>query len=131
MGQIELRAVKLDAPAPIRSVGYVTCDVVITDHEPANVDALDLLSVWHQRKRKISVEPCCFHLDLAQPRDLLVREFEDKPSGARSIGCFGPTGLGYGQACRAKVEAGVGLGAARFEGRIRQINADESADPVR
>src|SRR6516162_8587117 len=130
MGQIELRAVKLDAPAPVCSAGHVTCDVVITDHKPANVDALDLLSVRHQRKREISIEPCRFHLDLAQPRDPLVREFEDEPSGARSIGCFGPTGLVNGQACRAKVEAGVGLSAARFEGRIRQVNADESADPV-
>ena len=76
MGQIELWPVKFDVAAALRSARNVTSDVVIADHEPLDVHALDVFSVWREHERNFPVEPCGLHLNLAQPRDLLVREIE-------------------------------------------------------
>ena len=108
----------------------MTRDVVIADHEPFDVDTLDIFSVRCEREREFSVKPRRLHLDLTQPCDLLIQEIEYESAASRHIGGFVPTYLGNGQVRRAKVEPGLGLGASCIKDRIGQIDANRSDDPV-
>src|SRR6516162_11372879 len=108
VGQIEGWAAKFDPPATLRPASNVTGDVVITDQEPFDVDALDVFAVRCERERKFSIEACRLHIDLAQPSNLLVGEIEDQSAAARNIGGLLPACLRNGQACRVKVEPGIG-----------------------
>src|ERR1700741_2069208 len=121
---------KLNAPTSARSARNMTRDVVIPDYEPLDVDALDMLFVRGERERKFPIESGRLDLDLAHPRNLLIREIEYESAGTRNTGRFVPTCLGKRQARRVEVESCVCLGAACLKERIRQINTDWSADPV-
>src|SRR6516164_9859044 len=110
MGQIERWAMKLNAPTALRSARNVTRDIVIADHEPFDVNALDTRSVRREREGKFSVEPCCLYLKLTQSCDPLACEIDHKSAGGRNIGSLIPTCLSNGQGRRVKVEPGIGLG---------------------
>ena len=123
MAQIEPWAVKLDAPAALRSACNVTRDVVIADHKALDVDTLDIFSVRCEPERKFCVEPRRLHLDLTQPCDL-DHPFEISttlPVPGTSGALFQPVSATERPAAR-KVEPGLSLGAPRIKDRIGQIN---------
>ena len=113
MGQIERRAVKLDAPAALRSPRNVTRDIVVADDEPLDLDALDPLGAGVSPIANLPSSPAAF-TSISRSRVIcsFVRSSTTCPVPGTSAGFFQPASA-TDRLGRVQVEPNFGLGAHR------------------
>src|ERR1051326_4470924 len=82
------------APAALDPRGNGTADFGLADHQPADLDPIDVLAILPEPYREAAVEAVRGNFDLRNSSDLVIVEIEDDPSRSGLIGGLSPARFG-------------------------------------